>query len=173
MFGNSVKTITKDAFELKRGELEGFDAIIDAFATSPDQAYLHVDLATRLIHLFRGKKTRLFFILGAGSLLNDAGDLNVNDLKKAPDSESWIAIPENQLDEYNFLLTVKNVDWVGISPGNLFQAGEAKPAILGKDHLLQNDAGQSVTSSGTLAKAILDELEVPQYQQTRFTVIDA
>ena len=100
MFGNSVKTITKDAFELKRGELEGFDAIIDAFA-------------------------------------------------------------------------VKNVDWVGISPGNLFQAGEAKPAILGKDHLLQNDAGQSVTSSGTLAKAILDELEVPQYQQTRFTVIDA
>lgn len=173
MFGNSVKTITKDAFELKRGELEGFDAIIDAFATSPDQAYLHVDLAARLIHLFRGKKTRLFFILGAGSLLNDAGDLNVNDLKKAPDSESWIAIPENQLDEYNFLLTVKNVDWVGISPGNLFQAGEAKPAILGKDHLLQNDAGQSVTSSGTLAKAILDELEVPQYQQTRFTIIDA
>ena len=52
MFGNSVKTITKDAFELKRGELEGFDAIIDAFATSPDQASIYMStLAARLIHL--------------------------------------------------------------------------------------------------------------------------
>jgi putative NADH-flavin reductase len=173
LFGPTVKLVTKDAFELQEGELEGFDAIVDAFATSPDQAYLHVDLAARLIHLFRQKKTRLFFILGAGSLLNDAGERNVNDLKKAPGSESWIAIPENQFDEYNFLLTVKNVDWVGISPGNVFQAGEEKPAISGKDHLLHNEAGESVTSSGTLATAILDELEAPQYQQTRFTVIDA
>jgi putative NADH-flavin reductase len=173
MFGSSVKTVTKDALELQASDLDGFDGIVDAFATSPDQAYLHVDLATRLIQLFREKKTRLFFILGAGSLLNEAQELNVNELKKAPGSESWIAIPENQLDEYNFLMTVKNVDWVGISPGNTFQDGEEKPAILGKDHLLQNDAGQSVTSSGTLAKAIVDELEDPQHHQTRFTVIDA
>ncbi|WP_312499830.1 NADH-flavin reductase, partial [Enterococcus sp.] len=165
--------IEKDAFSLAQSDLQDFDVIIDAFATSPAQAYLHVDLATKLVAFFREQKTRLFFILGAGSLLNEQGERNINDLKKAPGSESWIAIPENQLDEYLFLQTVKNVDWVGISPGNLFQAGEAVPAISGKDHLLFNDQKQSVTSSGTLAKAIIDEIETPQQHNTRFTVIDA
>jgi uncharacterized protein len=171
--GENSLIIEKDAFSLAQSDLQDFDVIIDAFATSPDQAYLHVDLATKLVAFFREQKTRLFFILGAGSLLNEQGERNINDLKKAPGSESWIAIPENQLDEYLFLQTVKNVDWVGISPGNLFQAGEAVPAISGKDHLLFNDQKQSVTSSGTLAKAILDEIETPQQHNTRFTVIDA
>jgi len=71
------------------------------------------------------------------------------------------------------LETVKNVPWVGISPGNVFQEGPAKPAILGKDHLLFNEQKQSVTSSGTLAKAIIDEIETVQHENTRFTVIDA
>ncbi|KPG71091.1 NAD(P)H-binding protein [Enterococcus sp. RIT-PI-f] len=171
--GENSLIIEKDAFSLAQSDLQDFDVIIDAFATSPDQAYLHVDLATKLVAFFREQKTRLFFILGAGSLLNEQGERNINDLKKAPGSESWIAIPENQLDEYLFLQTVKNVDWVGISPGNLFQTGEAVPAISGKDHLLFNDQKQSVTSSGTLAKAILDEIETPQQHNTRFTVIDA
>jgi len=171
--GENSLIIEKDAFSLAQSDLQDFDVIIDAFATSPDQAYLHVDLATKLVAFFREQKTRLFFILGAGSLLNEQGERNINDLKKAPGSESWIAIPENQLDEYLFLQTVKNVDWVGISPGNLFQAGEAVPAISGKDHLLFNDQKQSVTSSGTLAKAIIDEIETPQQHNTRFTVIDA
>jgi len=171
--GENSLIIEKDAFSLAQSDLQDFDVIIDAFATSPAQAYLHVDLATKLVAFFREQKTRLFFILGAGSLLNEQGERNINDLKKAPGSESWIAIPENQLDEYLFLQTVKNVDWVGISPGNLFQAGEAVPAISGKDHLLFNDQKQSVTSGGTLAKAILDEIETPQQHNTRFTVIDA
>ncbi|OTN77215.1 hypothetical protein A5886_002312 [Enterococcus sp. 8G7_MSG3316] len=172
-FGEKSSVIEKDAFSLSHSDLQDFDVIVDAFATSPDQAYLHVDLAAKLVAFFREQSTRLFFILGAGSLLNEQGERNINDLKKAPDSESWIAIPENQLDEYVFLQTVKNVDWVGVSPGNLFQEGAAVPAILGKDHLLFNGQNQSVTSSGTLAKAILDEIETPQQHNTRFTVIDA
>ncbi|MEB6084604.1 NAD(P)H-binding protein [Enterococcus casseliflavus] len=171
--GETVKTLTKDAFSLTEEELSDFDVLVDAFATSPDKAYLHVDLAAKLVHLFREKDTRLFFILGAGSLINEAGERNLSELKKAPGSESWIAIPENQLDEYLFLETVKNVPWVGISPGNVFQEGPAKPAILGKDHLLFNEQKESVTSSGTLAKAIIDEIETVQHENTRFTVIDA
>lgn len=106
-------------------------------------------------------------------MLNEQDERNLNKLKKIPGSESWIAIPENQVDEYIFLQTVKNVDWVGVSPGNVFQEGEAVPAILGKDHLLFNDQQKSITSSGTLAKAIVDEIEAQQHHNTRFTVIDA
>lgn len=171
--GEHISVIEKDAFSLVLTDLQDFDVIVDAFATSPDQAYLHVDLATKLVAFFREKKTRLFFILGAASLLNEQDERNLNKLKKIPGSESWIAIPENQADEYIFLQTVKNVDWVGVSPGNVFQEGEAVPAILGKDHLLFNDQQKSITSSGTLAKAIVDEIEAQQHHNTRFTVIDA
>ena len=68
---NEFKDITifnKDAFEITLSDLEDVDVIIDAFATTPDQAYLQIDLAAHLIALLRNSNKRVGFILGAGSL---------------------------------------------------------------------------------------------------------
>ena len=63
--------IQQDAFTLTREQLTGYDAVIDAFATTVEQAYLHIDLADHLIHELRNTdKPRVIFILGAGSLKN-------------------------------------------------------------------------------------------------------
>ena len=54
LFGDNVKMIKKDVFTLNQADLSGFDYIVDAFA-SP-KAYEHLDLAGKLIRMFRERR---------------------------------------------------------------------------------------------------------------------
>ena len=49
MFGANAQIIEKDAFDLSAADLAGFDAIVDAFGTSPEQADSHNDLVRQLV----------------------------------------------------------------------------------------------------------------------------
>lgn len=170
----NLTTQVTDAFALAHSDLTTVDAVVDAFATAPAQAYLHVDLAAHLVAQLRETTTpRLAFILGAGSLYTGTDHhLFVHDLEKDPHAADFIQVPQNQLKELNFLRDVDNVNWFGVSPAADFHAGAAVPALLGTNDLLVNAAKQSGTSAGTMAVTILDELERPQHHQTRFTVAD-
>ena len=171
LLGNDVKVLYKDVFELTKSDLEDFDVIVNAFATSPDKAYLHLDLAAKLVSFFRETTNpRLFFILGAASLLDENDKLFLETLKTLPDVASWISIPTEAYKTLNFLRGIENVNWVGVSPSADFIAGEATVPVVGKDHLLISSNGKSVVTSGTMAVAILNEIEKPQFINTRFTV---
>lgn len=173
VLGEEANLIIKDAFDLVKTDLEEFDVVVNAFATEVEKAYLHVDLAAKLIALLRETDSpRLFFILGAGSLLDENNERFVETLRKAPGSENWIAVPDNQYKELQFLLNVENVNWVGVSPSATFVKGEKYPPVLGKDHLLTASDGKSHTTSGTMAVAVLDEIENPSIIRDRFTVSD-
>lgn len=169
-----LTTRAQDAFTLTKADLTASDAVIDAFAVAPDQAYLHVDLAAYLVHTLRETTfPRLGFILGAGSLHTGTDHhLFVRDLEQDPHAASFISVPQNQLAELTFLRDVTNVNWFGVSPAADFHAGPAVPALLGTDDLLVNADGKSTTSAGTMAVALLNELEEPKHHQTRFTVAD-
>lgn len=170
----NLTILAKDAFDLTKEELVSGDVVIDALSQAPDKAYLQTDIATKWVAYFRESESpRLFFILGAGSLVTgDDQHLVIEDIKQTPGSESWIGIPENQLYELNFLKDVHNVDWVGVSPGLTFQAGENEQFVIGKDELLFSENGESVTDSRALAIAIVDEVENRQYKNERFHVIN-
>lgn len=171
LLGNGVKVIDKDVFDLTKSDLEGFDIIVNAFATAPAKAYLHLDLAAKLVGFFRETKTpRLFFILGAASLLDENDKLFLDTMKTLPDVASWISIPTEAYKTLNFLRSIENVNWVGVSPSVEFIAGEATVPVLGKDHLLTSSNGKSIVTSGTMAVAIMNEIENPQFIRTRFTV---
>lgn len=43
---------------------------------------------------------------------------------------------------------------------------------MGEDHILFNVKDESVTNAGTLAVAIVDEIESNNYKRQRFTVIN-
>ncbi|VDG30541.1 NADH-flavin reductase [Lactobacillus sp.] [Lactiplantibacillus mudanjiangensis] len=171
----NLTRMAKDAFSLTATDLAAVDVVVDAMATPPAQAYLHVDLATKLVAEVRTKTSpRLVFILGAGSLHTGADHhLLVEDIAADPANAGFLAIPQNQLKELTFLQTVDNVDWVGISPAADFHAGPATTALTGTDDLLVNAAGQSVTTAGTMAQAVLAEIEQPAHHQMRFTVANA
>jgi uncharacterized protein len=175
LLGPDVVIIHKDAFALGREDLTQFEVIVDAFSTPPQRAYEHVDLAARLVGLLRETTApRLFFILGCGSLMTGADrHLVVEDLRAAPGAETWIATPQYQVKELQFLEGVDNVEWVGVSPSMTFPSGEASEVVLGAHELLVGPDGVSQVTTGTMAVAILDEIEHPVHHQERFTVRDA
>ena len=173
--GSDIQILETDAFNLTKSDLEQFDVVVDAFATAPEQAYLHTDLAAHLVDLLRETDSpRLIFILGAGSSF--VGNVEqrhyaYDDIKADPNNAAWQSIPENQLYQLNFLKDVKNVNWTGISPGQLFVPGELATKILyGKDDMLFDEQGRSQTTSETMAKAIIDEIITPAHKQERFIV---
>lgn len=173
VLGPQANIMAKDAFSLTKEELESFDVVVNAFSAPPHKAYLHVDLAAKLVARLRETQApRLFFILGAGSLLDKQGKPFMETLKTIPDAASWISIPVNQYKELQFLREVDDVNWVGVSPSAEFIAGEKHSPKLGKDHLLTASDGRSHVTSGTLAHAVLDEIETPSVFRARFTVSD-
>ena len=55
----------------------------------------------------------------------------------------------------------------------IFQHGPATEYVRGDNTLLKDSQGKSVLNSGTLAVALLDELEQPTIKQARFTARNA
>ncbi len=173
LLGKDATVLQKDAFTLTKEDLTPFDVVIKAFSAPPEKAYLHIDLSAKLIAMLREtSRPRLFFILGAGSLLDENNKPFIETIRTWPGAESWISIPESQAKELTFLQLIDNVNWVGVSPSADFHAGEATTPVLGKDHLLTAKDGQSHTTSGTMAKAVLNEIETPSVFNARFTVSD-
>jgi putative NADH-flavin reductase len=170
----NLTIIAKDAFDLTKEELATADVVVHALSMSPDKAYLQTDLATRWVSYFRETESpRLFFVLGAGSLVTgEDKHFVIEDIRPLPDSDAWIAIPQNQFYELNFLRDVHNVDWVGVSPGFIFQAGDNEEFILGEDELLFSENGESVTDSRALGIAIVDEIENRNFVNKRFHVVN-
>jgi len=177
VLGAGAAVVVKDAFELTAEDLAGFDAVVDAVGFAPQEAERHLELSRRLVEAAPSSAAgapRLVFILGAGSLTNPAtGTLAIEDIRAIPGAEAWINIPAQQLRQLEYLRTVDTAEWVGISPQMTFAPGEATAPRLGTDELLTAADGQSHTSTGTMAVAVLDELQSPAHRNTRFTVSDA
>lgn len=171
MFGDKVTVIQKDAMAITKADLTPFDVVVDSFATR-DAAYRHLDLATRLVSELRGDDhTRVFFILGASSLL-DHGKRVIDQVLAANKGADWVQTPQQQWHEYQFLQWVDNVNWTAMSPQFEFKVGPRSAYQLGKDELLHNNEGKSTVTTGNFAAAMLDEIEHPNHIRSRFTVCD-
>lgn len=173
LLGDDADLITGDIFDISESMLNKFDVIVDAFGTTPDNAAAHIHLAEKLISIARKNNIRVIFILGAGSLYTGEDHHRVvEDIRKLPDSDSWVNTPVQQLKELEYLEDVDDVDWLGISPSMTFEAGPAADYIMGTDELLYNDEGDSKTSSGTMAEVVVKEIVTPEHSQMRITVAD-
>jgi len=174
VLGADVDVLHRDAFDLTATDVRRFDVVVDAFRPA-EQPEENPELAARLVELLRKATTaRLIVIVGAGSLATGKdGHLMIDELRQQPGAEAWIAEPESQLRELRFLQDVDDVDWVAVSPSAAFEPGEAAEPVLGHDELLVAPDGSSKITTGTMAVAILDEIEHRTHRQERFTVRDA
>jgi len=111
---------------------------------------------------------RLLAVGGAGSL-EAAPGLDVVDTPDFP--PLWK--PE-ALAARDFLRTLRlesELDWTMLSPSALLEPGERTAKYrIGGDQLLVDAQGHSKISIEDLAKALIDELEKPQFSRKRFTV---
>lgn len=141
--------------------LKGHDAVVSAVrftATDPDL----------LISAVRASGVKRYFVVGGAGSLEVAPGLRLIDTPSFPAAYKEEA--SRGADFLNRLNAVNDLDWTFLSPAAMFAPGERTGKFrLGKDELLTNDRGSSI-SFEDYAIAAVDELERPAHIRQRFTV---
>ena len=161
MFGNEIPSFERQNFELTREDLTQFDVII--VASNFTRASDHVRFAAPIV----------VFIVGSSTLQMPDGSVMADRLGLMRGQAPWIEAAIEQANEYKYLQTVDDFAWMAISPQQAFMPGPATPTYLKSDDaLIFNAREESRVTTGTLAKALYDELEAPTHIHGRFTAAD-
>jgi putative NADH-flavin reductase len=177
--GHRVTALTRDPAKL--GARDGLQAKkantteVAAFADvlkGHDAAILSVKWNENDVHhvldaLRQAGVKRCLFVVGAGSLLRKDGRTHFDHM-----AEKGIQPPTSKPAALALAEVQKttDLDWTAISPPASIQPGERTGKFrLGRDHLLEDDKGQSQISREDFAVAILDEIEKPGHIRQRFT----
>ena len=167
------KAVIKDIMELTAQDLEGFDAVVDAFgAWTPETLPQHSTTLSHLSDILSGSDTRLLVVGGAGSLyLNPEHSLTVAQAPDFPEAFKPLALAmAAALAE---LRKRDDVRWTYISPACDFQAEGERTGeyILGGEELTVNERGESIISYADFAVAMLDEIESGNHVGQRISVV--
>lgn len=167
------KAVIKDIMELTAQDLEGFDAVVDAFgAWTPETLPQHSTTLAHLSDILSGSDTRLLVVGGAGSLyLNPEHSLTVAQGPDFPEAFKPLALAMGAaLAE---LRKRDDVRWTYISPACDFQAEGERTGeyILGGEELTVNEHGESIISYADFAVAMLDEIESGNHVGQRISVV--
>lgn len=177
--GHRVTGITRDPAKLGARDglaaRKGSTADIAAFADllkGHDAAILSVKWNENDVHqvldaLRQAGIRRCLFVVGAGSLLRRDGRTHFDYMAERgiqPPTSKPAALALAEVRK------VTDLDWTAISPPASIQPGQRTGKFrLGRDHLLENDDGESRISHEDFAIAILDEIEKPRHIRQRFT----
>lgn len=166
-----IKSIEKDLFDLTTEDLKDFDIVVDAFNASNGQVELHETSLKHLTTILANTTTRLFIVGGAGSLYTDLENkIQLKDGKDFPDAYKPTAIAMGNALET--LRSVKNVNWLYISPAAMFDAEGEKTGhyVLAGEEFTTDDSGNSSISYADYALALVDQFEKTELNQVRISV---
>lgn len=165
--------LEKDVFDVTAKDIEGFDAIVNAFGAAPGNEHLHVEAGRVLIQAVKNAPgTRLIVVGGAGSLyVDEAKTVRLMDTPQFP--KEYYATASNQGKNLEELQKTTGIQWTFVSPAAYFNPEGKRTGAYqkGKDHFIVNAKGESYVSYADYAVAILDEIENPQHLNERFTVV--
>lgn len=165
--------IQKDLFDLTEADLEGFDAVVDAFgAWAEEELPNHTKSLMHLCDILSGKKTRLVVVGGAGSLyVNPEHTAVVSDGADFP--TMFLPLAKAQGKALAELRERNDVRWTFISPAGDFQAEGERTGeyILAGEELTLNSRGESIISYADYAIAMVDEIVNGNHIQQRISVV--
>lgn len=165
--------IQKDLFDLTAADLEGFDAVVDAFgAWKEEELPNHSKSLKHLCDILSGKKTRLVIVGGAGSLyVNPSHTAQVCDGPDFP--AEYLPLAKAQAKALNELRERDDVQWTFISPAGDFQADGERTGeyILAGEELTLNSRGESIISYADYAIAMVDEIVAGKHIKQRVSVV--
>lgn len=167
------KVEQKDIMDLTAEDLQGYDAVVDAFgAWTPETLDQHVATSQHLCDILSGTDTRLLIVGGAGSLfVNPEHTAVVADGPDFPAEFKPLAAAQgNELAE---LRKRDDVKWTFISPAGDFQADGERTGtyILAGEELTLNERGESIISYADYAIAMVDEIESGDHIRQRISVV--
>ncbi|GAB7547452.1 NAD(P)-dependent oxidoreductase [Cupriavidus sp. 8B] len=156
--------------------IRGADAVVSAFGPSSsdprystDVSYTDqlVSVTERLIAAVReADAPRLIVVGGAGSLEFSPG---VTVLKSGYWPEPYVNIATSHMKAFA-ALRASDINWTYFSPPMLITPGERTGQFrLGGDSLIKDAEGTSRISFEDYAVALVDELEKPAHERSRFT----
>lgn len=167
--------VQKDLFDLTTKDLQGYDAVVDAFgAWTPETLGGIPRAAEHLCNLLSGTATRLLVVGGAGSLyVNREHTLCVADGPDFPDAFKPLAAAHDEA--LKLLRTRSDVRWTYLSPAADFQADGPSTGRyrLGGEELTLSSKGESVLSYADYAIAMVDEIVSGQHTGQRISVVQA
>ena len=165
--------IKKDLFDLTAADLDGFDAVVDAFgAWKEEELPNHTKSLMHLCDILSGKKTRLVVVGGAGSLyVNPEHTAVVSDGPDFP--PQFLPLAKAQGKALEELRKRSDVQWTFISPAGDFQADGERTGkyILAGEELTLNSRGESIISYADYAIAMVDEITEGNHIQQRISVV--
>ncbi len=152
--------VVKDLFDITTDDLNGYDAVVDAFGTWTAETIPYICKAIKhLADVLSGTDTRLLVVGGAESLFVDAAHTTTVD--QGPDfPEDWKPLSPSHGDGLAYLRNSKDLKWTYVSPACDFRADGERTGkyILGGEELVVNSKGESVISYADFAIAIVDEI---------------
>jgi putative NADH-flavin reductase len=141
--------------------LRGHDAVISSVHFAASDPHI-------LIAAVRASGVKRYFVVGGAGSLEVAPGVKLIDTPEFPELYKNEAGKGGEFLE--LLRGVKDLEWTFLSPSALIFPGERTGKFrLGKDQLLSNDKGSSI-SFEDFAVAAVDELETPKHVRERFTV---
>ncbi|HFR3775397.1 TPA: NAD(P)-dependent oxidoreductase [Streptococcus suis] len=166
------EVIQKDALDLTKEDLAGFDVVVNAFgAWTPETLPGHSRLASHLTDLLAGTSTRLLIVGGAGSLYLDQSQTSM--LKDAPDFPAeYLPIAEAMGAGLAIYRQATAINWTYISPAADFDAEGPKSGAytLAGEVFQVNAQGESYISYADYAVALVDIAEKGGYSKERISV---
>ena len=171
----AAKVVVKDIMDIERGDLENFDAVVDAFgAWTPETLPLHTTTSQHLCDVLSGSNVRLLIVGGAGSLFVDKE--HTTQLLNTPDFPAdYVPTAQAQTNELAELRKRNDVKWTFVSPACDFRADGERTGkyILAGEELTLNAAGESIISYADYALAIVDEIANGNHIRQRISVLKA
>lgn len=166
-----LTVIAKDIFKLEAKDLQGYDAIIDAFGVWKDFD-LFIKHIQHLEQILRSNTAKLLVVGGAGSLYVDKA--MKTRLMDAPDfPAAYKPAASAQGEVLNFLRQQKTLNWVYVSPAAefVFDAPKTNKYKIIGEIFETNSKGQSRVSYADYAAAMLDLAEDAKINKQRVGVI--
>ena len=157
--------------------ISGSDAVVSAYGPPRDDARFTsttdytdqlVSVTERLIAAVRKASTpRLIVVGGAGSLEFSSG---VTVLKSGHWPQPFVPIATSHMKAFA-ALRASDINWTYFSPPILIEPGVRTGKFrLGGDSLIRDEQGKSRISFEDYAVALVDELEKPAHERSRFTI---
>ena len=167
---DTVNRVRDDLSSVDRiGEIiTGADAVVSAYAPPPDDTDQLIGVTERLILAVRkAGGPRLIVVGGCGSLEFSPG---VTVLKSGHWPEQYVPIATSHMKAFA-ALRASGINWTYFSPPMLIEPGVRTGKFrLGGDSLITDEQGNSRVSFEDYAVALVDELEKPAHERSRFTI---
>ena len=167
--------IKKDILALTKEDLQGFDAVVDAFgAWTPETLPGYMTTTEHLCQILSGSPVRLLIVGGAGSLFTNKEHTTV--LAEAPDfPDEFKPLAAAAAEVLKAMRQHDDVKWTYVSPAADFQADGERTGkyILGGEELTLNSRNESIISYADYAIAMVDEIEKGHHINQRISVVRA